>query len=123
LKKTVIAKQEDKNNREKSASWVLFFVSLAVFMASSVWFSGTAAGPILKTVWQLNHVQMAWLTVAVQLGFITGTFLYSIFNLADIFRARHVFFFQLYFVLSSMGFLHFSVRILDQQFFFGFLQG
>jgi len=75
-------------------SRVLLYVSLAVFLATSVWFSGTAAAPILQEDWQLNDVQMAWLTVAVQVGFIVGTFLYSLFNIADIFRARHVFFFS-----------------------------
>jgi len=92
LKKTVTAKPKNETRHEKSASEALFFVSLAVFLATSVWFSGTAAAPILKEIWQLSDVQMAWLTVAVQLGFIAGTFLYSIFNLADIFRARYVFF-------------------------------
>jgi len=92
-----ITKTKPVNNKTssgKSASWVLFFVSLAVFLATSVWFSGTAAAPLLRTVWQLTDIQMAWLTVAVQVGFIVGTFLYSLFNIADIFRARHVFFFS-----------------------------
>ena len=111
------------NNHEKSASWVLFFVSLAVFLATSVWFSGTAAAPILKTVWQLNHVQMAWLTVAVQLGFIAGTFLYSIFNLADIFRARYVFFLSA--VLSALfnGIFALLCSDIGSAVFFRFLTG
>lgn len=100
MKEPVTAKPENKNIHEKSASGVLFFVSLSVFLATSVWFSGTAAAPILKEIWQLSDVQMAWLTVAVQLGFIAGTFLYSIFNLADIFRARNVFFLSA--VLSAL---------------------
>jgi len=67
-------------------------ISLAVLLASSVWFSGTAAAPALKKAWALSEVQASWLTVSVQLGFILGTFLYAIFNVADIFRARNVFF-------------------------------
>jgi len=123
LNKKVIAEQKNKNNSEKSASWVLFFVSLAVFLATSVWFSGTAAAPILKTIWQLSDVQMAWLTVAVQLGFIAGTFLYSIFNLADIFRARHVFFLSA--VLSALFNGLFALCCSDIGFavFFRFLTG
>lgn len=68
------------------------FVSLAVFLASSIWFSGTAAVPQLQKVWSLSDSEGAWLTISVQLGFITGTFLYAASNLADRFNARKVFF-------------------------------
>ncbi len=74
------------------ANQALIFVSLAVFLATSTWFSGTAATLNLKQAWQLSDVQSAWLTISVQLGFITGTFLYAILNLADVFNARRVFF-------------------------------
>ncbi|HXG65580.1 MAG TPA: MFS transporter [Blastocatellia bacterium] len=74
------------------ANRALLFVSAAVLLASSVWFSGTAAAPMLRSEWGLNDAQSAWLTISVQLGFITGTFLYSLLNLADRFNARRVFF-------------------------------
>jgi MFS family permease len=70
----------------------LFIVSVAVLLSSSTWFSGTAAAPQLIRVWGLSEAQSAWLTVSVQLGFITGTVLYSVLNLADVFNARRVFF-------------------------------
>ena len=70
----------------------LVAVSTAVLLASSTWFSGTAATPSLKEAWQLTSLEGAWLTVSVQLGFIIGTFLYAFFNLADVFNARLVFF-------------------------------
>ena len=70
----------------------LWLVSLAVFLASSTWFSGTAAAPALRKLWALSDVQAAWLTISVQLGFIAGTFLYAVFNVADIFRPRRIFF-------------------------------
>jgi MFS family permease len=69
----------------------LGLLSLAVFMASSTWFTGTAAGPYLKSFWGLGAGQTAWLTIAVQLGFIAGTFAYALFNLSDAFPARRVF--------------------------------
>jgi MFS family permease len=69
----------------------VWLISLAVFLASSVWFSGTAAAPVLKTIWLLSDVQSSWLTISVQLGFICGTLLYALLNLADIFKARNVF--------------------------------
>jgi len=70
----------------------LLFVSLAVFLASSTWFSGTAAAPVLKQIWGLDDVRSSWLTISVQLGFIFGTFFYALLNLADIFKSRKVFF-------------------------------
>jgi MFS family permease len=70
----------------------LLLVSTAVFLASATWFSGTAAAPFLKEIWNLGEVGSSWLTVAVQLGFIFGTFFYALLNLADIFRTRKVFF-------------------------------
>ncbi len=70
----------------------LILVSTAVLLASSTWFSGTAAAPDLVHAWQLTSTQSAWLTISVQLGFITGTFLYAFFNLADVFNPRRVFF-------------------------------
>jgi len=77
---------------EAAANRALIFVSLSVFLASSTWFSGTAASPQLRGVWNLSDAQSAWLTISVQIGFITGTFLYSVLNLADRFNARQVFF-------------------------------
>ena len=101
----------------------LWLVSLAVFLASSTWFSGTAAAPALRRLWTLSDVQAAWLTISVQLGFIAGTFLYAVFNVADIFRPRRVFFlsavagalFNAGFALLASGF---SVAVL-----FRFLTG
>jgi MFS family permease len=70
----------------------LLLVSVAVFLASSTWFSGTAAAPVLKQIWGLDDVRSSWLTISVQLGFICGTFFYALLNLADIFKSRKVFF-------------------------------
>jgi MFS family permease len=74
-----------------AAGRALVVVSLAVLLAGSIWFSGTAAMPALRELWALSDAQAAWLTVSVQLGFITGTFLYSVLNIADVFNARRVF--------------------------------
>jgi MFS family permease len=74
-----------------TAGRALLGVSLAVLLAGSTWFSGTAAIPTLRAAWGLSDAQGAWLTIAVQLGFITGTFLYALLNLADVFNARRVF--------------------------------
>lgn len=83
---------EKSSQLNSGAERALLFVSIAVLLASSTWFSGTAAAPQLRALWQLNDAQSAWLTIAVQLGFITGTFLYAALNLSDRFNARKVFF-------------------------------
>ncbi len=62
-----------------------------MLLSSSTWFSGTAAVPILRRQWRLTDAESAWITIAVQAGFITGTFLYSYLNLSDRFNARRVF--------------------------------
>jgi len=67
-------------------------ISLAVLLGSAVWFSGTAAAASLKAAWALSEVQASLLTVSVQLGLIAGTFLFAVFNVADVFKARNVFF-------------------------------
>ena len=63
-----------------------------MLLASATWFSGTAVAPALVREWGLGPAGAAWLTVAVQAGFVTGTFLYAALNLADVFNARRVFF-------------------------------
>ena len=72
----------------------LLLISFSVLLASSIWFSGTAAAAGLKKIWTLSEVQSSWLTISVQLGFILGTFLYALLNMADIFKTRSVFFFS-----------------------------
>jgi MFS family permease len=70
----------------------LFLVSLSVFLASSIWFSGTAAAPWLQKAWSMSEVRASGLTASVQIGFILGTLLYALLNVADVFRTRSVFF-------------------------------
>ncbi len=73
------------------AGRALGVVSLAVLLAGATWFSGTAAIPALRREWGLGDAQAAWLTIGVQLGFITGTLIYAVLNIADVFNARRVF--------------------------------
>ncbi len=75
-----------------SPNRALGLISFSVLLATSTWFSGTAATPVLRELWALSDVQCSWLTVSVQLGFILGTFLFALLNLPDVFPARIVFF-------------------------------
>ena len=56
----------------------------------STWFSGTAVLGRLREAWQLTPTQGAWLTIAVQLGFVAGALVAAITNLLDVIPARHV---------------------------------
>ena len=53
----------------------------------SMWFSGTAVMPQLASLWHAGYDVTAWLTLAVQLGFVTGALVSSVFTLPDVFHA------------------------------------
>jgi MFS family permease len=74
---------------EDPARWrALFRLALAELLAMSVWFSASAVSPALQAEWALSNAQAAWLTLAVQLGFVAGTLLSALANLPDIFPTR-----------------------------------
>ena len=57
----------------------------------SLWFSASAVAPALKSVWRLSDSASAWLTLAVQLGFVAGTLASALLNLPDVFPTRRLF--------------------------------
>jgi MFS family permease len=56
----------------------------------TTWFSASAVIPQLRDAWSLSTSAGAWLTIAVQLGFVLGALLSSALNLADVFPPRLV---------------------------------
>jgi len=54
-----------------------------LFFTMAPWFSAAAILPQLRELWTLTDVASAWLTLAVQLGFVLGAVLSAVFNLAD----------------------------------------
>jgi MFS family permease len=77
---------------EVGARWrALAVIALAELLGMSLWFSGSAVVPSLRTEWQLSDSTTGWLTIAVQLGFVLGTLLSAFLNLADIIHARTLF--------------------------------
>ena len=76
-----------------SSAWKnLAVVSLAQFLGMTLWFSATAVTPLLVEQFQLAPDHAAWLTMAVQAGFVAGTLLSALGNLADIMNARTLMF-------------------------------
>jgi len=71
---------------------VLPVIVLSQFTGTSLWFAGNALLPDLERQLALGEQTVAAVTSAVQLGFIAGTLLFALLNLADRFPARAVFF-------------------------------
>jgi MFS family permease len=68
----------------------LALISFAVLFGMALWFGVSAVAPQIAKEWHLSESATAWLTLAVQLGFVAGTFFSAIFNLPDILPARHL---------------------------------
>jgi len=70
---------------ENSGRWrALTLTSIVLVLSVSTWFSASATIPQLRDLWELNATTSAWLTIAVQVGFVCGAIISSLFNLADI---------------------------------------
>ena len=70
---------------------MLALVSIGQFLGMTLWFSATAASPRIAGELGLTTVQTAWLTIAVQGGFVIGTLISATLNLADVVNARRLF--------------------------------
>jgi MFS family permease len=66
----------------------LTVLSVAQLLSMSLWFSGAAVLPALRSEWSLSEATAGWLTIAVQLGFVAGTLLSAFLNLPDVFSPR-----------------------------------
>jgi MFS family permease len=74
------------------ARWrLLALIAIAELLGMSGWFAGSAVAAPLAERWSLTGSEIGWLTTAVQLGFVVGTALSALFNLADIIPARRLF--------------------------------
>ncbi|MEP6989779.1 MAG: MFS transporter [bacterium] len=70
---------------------MLAIIALAEMLGMSVWFAANAVAPQLAERWTLSQGQAAWLSTIVQLGFVVGTALAAVFNLADTLPSRWYF--------------------------------
>ena len=77
-------------SRPRSNLGILTVLVLAQFMGTSLWFAGNAAAPELESLLGKTGL-VPWITSAVQLGFILGTFGYAFFQVADRFSPSKVF--------------------------------
>jgi MFS family permease len=70
---------------------MLALLALAELLGMSLWFAASAVSAQYRALWGLSGAQAAWLTTAVQLGFVAGTALSALLNLADVVPARRLF--------------------------------
>lgn len=75
----------------------LSLLTLAELLALAPWFSAAAVAPLIQAEWQLTTGAAAWLTLAVQLGFVAGTLVSGVLNLPDRLDASRLF------TLSAVG--------------------
>ncbi len=68
----------------------LAVLSVAVLLAMTTWLSASAVVPELAAAWSLGPSGAAWLTIAVQLGFVTGALVSAALTLSDIVPPRRL---------------------------------
>jgi MFS family permease len=70
---------------------MLALVGVAELLGMTPWFSASAVSSGIVSEYHLTTAQAAWLTMAVQGGFVAGTLVSALLNLADLVNARWVF--------------------------------
>ncbi len=78
-----------RQERSRSERWtVLALLALAELLGMSLWFTASAVSAELGAHWELSQTQVGWLATAVNLGFVAGTAVAAVLNLADVVRSR-----------------------------------
>lgn len=70
---------------------MLLLIAIGQFLGMTLWFSATAAAPAIAAELTLGSSGTAWLTMAVQGGFVAGTLTSALLNLADVVPPRRLF--------------------------------
>jgi len=68
----------------------LAILAACLVLGMSPWFSATVAAPAMIAEWHLPAASGPWFTMAVQLGFVAGTLVGSVFMLSDRWRAERL---------------------------------
>src|SRR5215208_7751823 len=78
-------------SEQAAGRWrALLLLAVALVLSMTTWFSASAVVPQLRAEWDLSDGAAAWLTIAVQLGFVCGALVSTILNLSDVVPPRHV---------------------------------
>ena len=76
----------DSENRYQQ----LALLATAELFTMALWFSASAVVPELRDVWELTDSDAAWLTMSVQIGFVTGAFISAALTLSDVWDPRRL---------------------------------
>ena len=63
---------------------------VALVLLMTTWFSASAVVPQLRGEWHLSNTATAWLTIAVQIGFVAGALASSALNLPDVLHVQRL---------------------------------
>lgn len=74
-----------------STRLAIAIIVIAELFGTSLWFSANAVADALQRQWGISVLDIGHLTSAVQLGFISGTFLFAFSGVADRFSASRIF--------------------------------
>jgi MFS family permease len=75
---------------DRASLKALALLAAALVLSMTTWFSATAVVPQLRAEWDLGNTAAAWLTIAVQVGFVAGALAGSALSVADVFPPRFV---------------------------------
>ncbi|WP_411278649.1 MFS transporter [Gemmatimonas sp.] len=70
---------------------MLGILTVAELLGMTLWFAASAVSAQYTAQWSLTGSEAAWLTTIVQLGFVVGTAVSALLNVADIVPARWLF--------------------------------
>ena len=85
---TIAADIADRDPRR----WrILGLLATAELLGMSLWFAASAVAAQLADRWSLGSSETAWLTTIVQLGFVCGTAMAALLNLADVLPSKWFF--------------------------------
>ncbi len=78
------------DDRPHNPAAQLALLALAQLAAMTLWFSATAVLPALRQSWHLSATGAAWMTAAVQVGFVAGALGSALLNLPDVVPPRRM---------------------------------
>ena len=73
---------------DRASLRALALLAAALVLSMTTWFSATAVVPQLRAEWDLGNTAAAWLTIAVQVGFVIGAIISSALTLPDVVSTR-----------------------------------
>ncbi len=83
--------ERDEHSFKARQRRALVSIAGSQLLVLTLWFSASAVAPQLQLAWSLSDGEVAWLTLAVQIGFVLGALGSSMVGLADVIPARSLF--------------------------------